>query len=458
MISRLGLIGLLAAGLSFGQLQLFRIDAPGSEKPLGTQLDVGKAVAGDLLDTKLRIRNMADETAVTLTRFRVRGVGFTLEAHPSIPYVMAPKTNVDFYIRFRPPSFGSYSATLDINDVSVLLFGESPASVTLSIEEQGAFRTLQTDEPIVFGRVERSKTLTRRFRLDNPGTTSLTVASIALAKSPFDASTLPLTPMTLKPGGSSEFTITYQPPASGIHRSTLQIDQRRFVLEAVAFDLPFPVPEILLETQALRSGQQSKLSVKLPSASFSSGAGELRIEFQPSMEAAGNDPAIQFLATGNRTVPVKVTEGQAAVQLGGEAEAMFQTGTTAGTITFVVALGAHVVRASATVVPSIIVIDSTSARRTGSGLEVQLKGYDNSRSASEAAFTFFDREGRALTTQPLRAQVSTAFGEYFKTSQVGGMFSLTAAFPVTGDAARIASVEVQLTNSAGASEKRRTSF
>jgi hypothetical protein len=458
MTFRLGIIGLLAAGVGFGQLQLFRIDAPGSEQPVGAQFDVGKAVAGDLLDTRLRIRNLAEETAITLTRFRVRGVGFTLENHPSIPYIMAPKTNVDFRVRFRPPGHGSYSATLEINDLSVLFMGESPAAVTISIEEQGAFRALQTDEPVVFGRIERTKSLARRFRLENPGTTSLTVSTLTIAKSAFDGSNLPLTPLTLKPGGSTDFTITYQPQSSGIHRSTLQIDQRQFVLEAVAFDLPFPVPQILLETQALRSGQQSKLSVRLASPSFSSGTGELRIEFQPSMEAGGDDPAIQFLASGNRTLPVKVSESQTAVQLGSESEAMFQTGTTAGTITFVVTLGAHVVRASAAVAPAAVVIDSAAGRRTGAGVEVQLKGYDNSRSTSEAAFTFFDNQGRMLTGQPIRAQVAAAFRDYFKTSQVGGMFSLVAAFPVTGDATRIGSVEVELTNSAGASEKRRASF
>ena len=180
----------------------------GSEQPLGTQLNVGKSVAGDILDTKLRIRNIGEETPITLSKFRIRGAGFALEAHPTIPYVMAAKTNVDFRVRFKPPGFGSYSATLEINDISVLVFGDSPASVTLSIEDGGAYKTLQTDEPIVFGRVERGKTLPKRFRLANPGKTDLTVSSLTIAKGLFDASSLPLVPLILPPGGSTDFLIT----------------------------------------------------------------------------------------------------------------------------------------------------------------------------------------------------------------------------------------------------------
>src|SRR5262249_723941 len=155
------------------------------------------------------------------------------------PYVIAAKTNVDFRVRFKPPAFGSYSATLEINDISVFVLGEAAASATFSIEDSGAFKTLQTDEPIVFGRVERGKTLPRRCRLANPGTTDLTVSTLTVGQGPFDASGVPHTPLTLKPGGSTDFLITYSPTMAGIHRVNLQVDQRQFVLEAVAFDPAF---------------------------------------------------------------------------------------------------------------------------------------------------------------------------------------------------------------------------
>ncbi|MCW5982478.1 MAG: choice-of-anchor D domain-containing protein [Bryobacteraceae bacterium] len=455
MTARLAAIGLWAASLALGQLHLFRIDAPGSEQPVGSSLDVGRAAAGDILDTKLRIRNKAEEEAITLTRFRVRGAGFSLEAHPSIPYIMAAGTNVDFRVRFRPPSYGSYSATLEINDISVLIFGDSPATATLSIEEEGKFRVLQTDEPIVLGRVERGKTLPRRFRLENASSAELTVSSLTIAAGPFDSSGLPPAPLKLKPGAVSDFVITYQPQKAGIHRANFKVDDRVFVLEAVAFDPPFPAPEIVLESQALRSGQQSKVSVRFASSPFGDGTGELRIEFQPSVEGAGDDPAILFVSGGSRTVPVNVTMGETAAKLGGEPEAVFQTGSTAGTITFVVSLGAHLVRASATVAAAPVAIDSASWQRNASSVEVQAQGLDNSRSTSEVKFTFYDNRGRVLAAQPIRAFVTAAFRDYFATSQVGGMFSLTALFPVTGDPAQLGAVEVEFVNSAGTSEKRR---
>jgi hypothetical protein len=52
----------------------------------------------------------------------------------------------------------------------------------------------------------------------------------------------------------------------------------------------------------------------------------------------------------------------------------------------------------------------------------------------------------------------TDFARYFSTSDLGGVFLLHAIFPVTGDASRIASCDVSLTNAAGNSKTPRISF
>ena len=59
------------------QLSLFTIPIPGSESPVEGLLDVGAAPVGDLLDTKLRIRNVGN-VSVNLTTLRVQGVAFSL--------------------------------------------------------------------------------------------------------------------------------------------------------------------------------------------------------------------------------------------------------------------------------------------------------------------------------------------------------------------------------------------
>lgn len=459
MILRLGFAVVALAGLGAAQIQLFLHDAPGSEKPLGATLDFGSVPTGDYRDIPLRIRNLG-ENSVTLTRFRIRGAGFSLEGHPSIPHVVAPGFNVDFRVRFRPTGFGTFGAVLEVNELSLFLIGESPPTAILAIEEEGRPVALSSGQTVVFGRVQRGGRLERRFRLMGPAeaAVSVFVQSVSIGPGVFELSELPSLPLELKPGQAVSFAITYAPVKAGIHQTTLQVDGRSFILEGVAYDPPLPRPEIRLEQPSYSSAQQGRLSVALASPSPAAGTGELQIEFQPAVQPTGDDPAIVFVNGGSRTLRFTVAEGETAGRFGTEAFATFQTGTTAGTITFVARLGGYTVRSSVTITASPVAVDSGAARRTAGGVELEVRGFDNSRSVSEVAFTFFDTGGRILPGQPIRSQVAEPFRDYFQTSGAGGMFSLTAAFPVTGDASLLGAVEVRFTNSAGVSEARRISF
>lgn len=457
MIGRLILVGFVASGVALAQLQLFLIDAPGSEQPVVGQFDVGSVPSGDIRDTKFRIRNLG-ATAATLERLRVLGDRFWLEGHLSTPHIIAPGSNVDFRVRFHPLAFGAYSASLRINDTITIILGSSPRSVTIAVEDDGEFRLLSSGETVLFGRVERGASVAQRFRLANPADVGLTVSSLAVAGEPFQAAGLPSAPVVLEPGEFVLFVVSYEPRTAGLHQGTLTMEERSFVLEGVGVDPPFPAPEILLEAASLESGRQSQVSVRLASPPVASGTGELRMEFHPAMEGAGDDPAIQFLANGGRTIALGVREGETATQLGGEAAAVFQTGTTAGTITFTVELGARLEQAAVTIPPSPVVVDSGDGRRTTTGLELRIVGFDNSQSVSWIAFTFFDTRGGELTAEPIRADVGGAFREHFQSAQLGGLFSLIATFPVAGDPGLIGAVDVEFTNNVGPSGTRRITF
>ena len=457
MIARHVLAALALASAASGQIQLLLRDAPGSEKPLGNTLDFGSVPSGDFRDIPLRIRNLG-EGSVTLTRFRIRGTGFSLEGHPSIPHVVAPGLNVDFRVRFRPSGFGAFSAVLEINELSVFLLGDSPPTAIVTVEEEGWFRPLSSGETVVFGRIERGTRLERRFRLTSPAGASVTVASLTLGAGPFEGSGLPAIPLTLNSGGAADFLITYAPQVAGIHQATLRVGDRSFLLEGVAYDPPLPRPEIRIEPQTFESARQGKVSVQLASPASAAGTGELQIEFQPAVQPAGDDPAILFLNGGGRTVRFTVKEGETIARFGAEEAAGFQTGTTAGAIIFVARLGGYTVRSAVSIAPSPVVLDSGAGRRTATGVSVEVRGFDNSRSVSEVAFTFFDTRGQTLPGQPIRSQAAEAFRDYFQKTIVGGMFALTASFPVTGETSLLGAVEVQFTNSAGVSEKQRISF
>lgn len=457
MTARLAVGLILAAGLASGQLQLFLIDAPGSEVPAPGSVDVGSVPSGDYVDTRFRIRNVGAEM-VDLERLRVLGAGFTLRNHPSTPVSIQPGSNVDFRVRFRPANFGSYSASLTVNDIGLLLLGRSPASLTLSVLEEDAWQPLGAGDTVLFGSVLRKSSSTRRLRIHNPASALLSLSGIAIGDGPFHSVDLPAAPLQVEPNGSVDFSVEYAPLTNGIHQSTLAMDGRQFLLEGFGTDPPFPEPEIVFESVGLTSGEQARVRVRLADKPTTWGSGELRIEFVPGVEGAADDPAVQFTATGTRTIPLTVAEESTEALLGGAREAIFQTGTTAGTITFTAVLGTHTVPLSFTVSPEVVQVDSAAGRQIPTGLEVEVAGFDNTHSVSGVAFRFFDRQNNALTQGAIEVDVAQAFRSYFLSAHVGGMFSLLARFPVAGDVSLIGFVEVGFVNSVGASVKRRATF
>ena len=140
--------------------------------------------------------------------------------------------------------------------------------------------------------------------------------------------------------------------------------------------------------------------------------------------------------------------------IGGQPNIAFQTGTTAGTITFTLALTNEATQqATMTIPPSPVNLDEDtfSAIRLFGSLNVSFGGFDNTYSASQLAFTFYDTSGLALPQGAIDVNAASAFHTYFSTTQAGGTFQVLAEFPVTGSTTLIGSVTAQITNSLGTS-------
>jgi hypothetical protein len=125
---------------------------------------------------------------------------------------------------------------------------------------------------------------------------------------------------------------------------------------------------------------------------------------------------------------------------------------------FTVQLGSFTERATLSVAPAPIAISSTRATRSAKSLEVQLTGFDNARSVSQLAFTFFDQADAQVEPGRISLDAGAEFRRYFDSSEVGGMFTLRAVFPVTGDAAQILAVEVEIANALGTTHSGRIRF
>jgi len=136
----------------------------------------------------------------------------------------------------------------------------------------------------------------------------------------------------------------------------------------------------------------------------------------------------------------------------------FQTGTTAGVLTFTAQIGGSIDQQSVTIAAVPPGISATQAVRFASALEIRITGFDNTRSLGALSFTFYDAAGNPIAPGAIRSDAAADFAQYFAASGLGGVFLLRAVFPVTGDAALVASCEATLANSAGSAKTQRTSF
>ena len=456
MSARLFVLALVAASAACAQMRLYAVDANGAEREATGLFDMGSSGPGDLLQTRFRARNTGT-AAISLLDLRVAGQGFTVSG-PSIPLNIAPGLAADIVVRFSATGSGSYSANLTVNALSLLL----RATVTAAPVLTASGADVPAGTAIYLGRIQKGQKGLVPLTLENRGRDPLTIRAVTISGASF-AYRGGSVPLTLAPGANQRFEIEFAPAANGSYTGTLHIDGRTFPLTGVGFDPPLPKPAILIEgTEA--SGQQPKLIVELAAVPESAGSGILRMDFRPLTATLPDDPAIRFLTGGARSINVQVREGERRVFFGGSStlrDAAFQTGTTAGTLTLTLELSTHVETRTIQLQPLAPVIEAPTALRKTQDLEVALTGFDNTRSLSQALFTFYDGAGRPIAPGTIRADVRRDFEELFRSPSglAGGTFSLRAAFPVQGGAAsQVASVEVELVNSAGGGRTQRIVF
>lgn len=438
---------LLSAGTLEAELAFFA-----GEERLGTAYQLPRVAAGGLAEARLRVKNLG-AGEVNLASLAVSGAAFSLAQPPRTPQPLSPGAAVDFTVRFEPAEAGGYSANLRANGASLLLVAYAGPAPLLYLDYTGALRLLAGAAEVDFGVVERGAPVARKFVLRNPPGQSPALVRVAVEGAPFRMSA-PQEPALLAPGETARFAVLCDPAVSGPQEAVLRVDERRYTLRATAVDPPLPRPELLVDLAAARSGQQGRVAVRLAARSGTRASGQVRIAFQPAAPGASPDPAVVF-ASGVRAAPFSIEVGDSAARFGEKSYAEFQTGSTAGTITMVLELEGYGGERSVVIPPSPVGISSARAWRGGNTLDVEVAGFDNTRSASRLAFTFYDRNGTAVPPGAVRVDATADFLRYFEGADLGGLFALRARFPVMGDAAAIGAVEVEIANGSGAARSGR---
>jgi hypothetical protein len=168
------------------------------------------------------------------------------------------------------------------------------------------------------------------------------------------------------------------------------------------------------------------------------------------------DPAVQF-AAGGTTYTVTIPAGSTTIP-----PIQVQSGTVAGTIIIPVVLTANGINVTPTnlapvtiIVPAAVPnLSTASLTRSGTQLSVSVIGFSNTREIVQANFHFTPVAGASLTTTDIPASVAPSFATWFadpSSVAFGSAFTYTQNFTVSDDAAKIASVQVTLTNGTGVS-------
>jgi hypothetical protein len=181
--------------------------------------------------------------------------------------------------------------------------------------------------------------------------------------------------------------------------------------------------------------------------------------FSNNAVISSDDPAIQFIGSGGRSINFTISAGQTQAVFSGGLSS-FQPGTVAGNITFSARFLVGSTDITPTPIPSALAtvqrqvptITSLTATISGSGFTVTAVGFSTPREVTRAVFTFTGSSG--LQTSNLSLDVSSAFQAWYQgqeSQQNGSRFQVSVAFIVQGDVSAITSVSMTLTNNTGTS-------
>jgi hypothetical protein len=131
-----------------------------------------------------------------------------------------------------------------------------------------------------------------------------------------------------------------------------------------------------------------------------------------------------------------VAPGASAGQFSGGPSISFVTGTTAGTLVFTATLGSATAQSKVAIPAAMIGIDAavascdvsctpTELYCTTANVELQINGWDNTRTTSQIVFSFYGSSGSLISPGNISLDGTAAFQQYYATSGLGGVFACT---------------------------------
>ena len=178
-------------------------------------LDFGTVTVGSSSTQTVTVSN-SGSVKFTLTKVSASGKGFTISGL-SAPETLVPGKSIKLTVVFKPTS-----ASQESSNLLVAINTQSPHTAG-SLRGTGSTSLLSVTPSVVgFGNVSVGSPVTQPLRLTNGGSNSVMIKSVSATGAGFSISGL-ITPQTLTPGESVNFTAEFNPKGTGTETGTISI-------------------------------------------------------------------------------------------------------------------------------------------------------------------------------------------------------------------------------------------
>jgi hypothetical protein len=176
---------------------------------------------------------------LTVSQATVSGAGFSYSGL-TLPLTLAPNQSTTFGVAFAPTTAGASNGKL-----SITVTGSS-TSLDIALSGTGVTPATLTASPgsLTFTNVTVGKNQAQTETVQNTGGVNATISQVTVAGTGFSISAIS-TPMTLTPGQSTSFTVTFAPQSAGNFSGSV----------AIASDASNPALSVTLTGSAITQSQ-----------------------------------------------------------------------------------------------------------------------------------------------------------------------------------------------------------
>lgn len=179
-----------------------------------TSVNFGSVSVGSSTNVSLTITNTGNKST-TLKPPRITGTGFSCNG---LPASLGPGQSSAFTVTFTPASVGIVSGSLSVGGTG----SNQPATVALSGMGSGYPQLATSPISLSFGTVTVGTSSTLPVTITNTGAASATISQYGATGSGFSVSGLML-PLSLAPGQSTSFSVTFTPSTAGTASGTASV-------------------------------------------------------------------------------------------------------------------------------------------------------------------------------------------------------------------------------------------